>query len=179
MLTNDYEFPTTAGEIGDASTNVITRNNTVLDFNYAPSQAVFVSSDQLGYGDEQSFTYSTGLRSGIVPDFDAVPGQFDLLAVQHPYAWDMATRSIQWSQTGDFFTTASVEFDDGTNSEAVTASKLWIDEHDPRVLSVDESGPPGYRWQIGTGVSSVLDLERWSPDLVLESQTSQSFQPVR
>jgi hypothetical protein len=179
MLTNDYEFPVTANEIGDASTNVITRNNTVLDFNYPPSQAVFVAGDQLGYGDRQSFTYSTDLRSGSVPNFDSVPGQFDLLAVLHPYAWDMATRSIQWSQTGDFFTTASVGFDDGTNREWVTASKLWIDEHDPQVLAVDESGPPGYRWQIGTGVSSVLEVERWSPDLVLDSHTSQSFQPVR
>jgi hypothetical protein len=179
MLTNDYEFPTAPGEVGDASTNVVTRNNTVLDFNYSPSMAVFVAGDQLGYGDNQSFTYSTGLRSGSVIDFDSVPSQFDLLAPMQPYAWNKATRAIQWSQTGDFFTTVSVEFDDDTNSEAVTASKLWIDEHDPDVLAVDESGPPGYRWQIGIGLSSVLDLERWSPDLVLESQTSQSFQPVR
>ena len=179
MLTNDYEFQTTAGESGDASTNLITRNNTVLDFNYAPSQAVFVSGDQLAFGDAQSFTYSTGLRSGSVIDFDTVPSQFDLLAPLQPYAWNKSTRSIQWSQTGDFFTTASVEFGDGTNTEAVTASKLWIDQHDPQVLAVDESGPPGYRWKIGMGVNAVLDLERWSPDLVLESQTSQSFQPVR
>jgi hypothetical protein len=179
MLTNDYEFATTANEIGDASTNVVTRNNTVADFNYPPSQAVFIAGDQLGYGDNQSFTYSTGLRSGSVIDFASVPKQFDLLAPLQPYGWNKSTRSIQWSQTGEFFTTVSVEFDDGTNSEAITASKLWIEQHDPQVLAVDESGPPGYRWQIGIGVNSVLDVERWSPDLVLESQTSQSFQPVR
>lgn len=179
MLTNDYEFQTTATELGVAATRVVTRNNTVMSFMYSPRAAVFVSGDQLVYGDTQSFTFSTGLRSGSAIDFTSVPSPFELLATLQPYAWDKATRSARWSQTDDFFTTASVSFGDGTNSEAVTASKLWIDQHDPKVLAVDEAGPPGYRWTIGVGVDSTLVVERWSPNLVLSSQTSQSVQPVR
>ncbi|MEO8839951.1 MAG: hypothetical protein ABI591_01325 [Kofleriaceae bacterium] len=179
MLTNDYEFALDTDEVADAATTVVTRNNTILQFTYPPSRAVFVSGDQLSYGDHQSFTFSTGRRSASVLDFASVPGQFDLLATLRPYAWDKATRSVQWSPTGEFFTTASIEFSDGTNSEAVTESKRWIDQHDPQVLAVDETGPPGYRWAIGAGINSMLEVELWSSDLVLVSRTGQSFQPVR
>ena len=179
MLTNDYEFQTIQGETADGETQVITRNNTVVKFNYPPSRAVFVAGAQLSYGDRQSFFVSTGPRSASVIDFDSVPSQFELLAPLHPFAWDRSQRSIQWAPTGDFYTTASVEFADATGSEAVTASKLWLDARDPAVLAVDESGPPDYRWTIGTGLEATQDVERWSTKLVLDSQTGQSFQPVR
>jgi hypothetical protein len=178
MVTNGYSASLVPSETAAAFTQVETRNRTSLRYDFDPNAAVFVPPEQLAYGDTQTFYFvaqgDLTERSAIATDFDSSPSQFDLLALLDNYHWSSPiTRSVTWSPTSDFYSSLFVAFTSAQGTEVATASKQWLDAHDPTTIAFDETGPPSYRWTT-VNPSTTLTVELWSPGLILLSSTGQA-----
>jgi hypothetical protein len=177
MVTNNYSASLTPDEVADAWSQVDTRNGTSLVFNFDPKMAVFVTPDQLAYGDVQSFHFVVqgdgNQRSAVATGFSATPPQFELLQPLMPYGWTPSEHAVRWPPIGDFYSTLRVEFSGAEGTETATASKLWLERHVATRIAFDETEPPGYRWQTLAPTAS-LTAELWSPDLVLTSSTTRA-----
>jgi hypothetical protein len=176
MVTNDYEASLTPDESANGWTEVATRNATTLIFDFDPKVSVFVPSDQLVYGDAQSYHFvASGIgttRSAIASGFASTPHQFDLLAPVMPFV-PTGEHAVRWTPITDYYTTLRIEFTDADGIETATASKLWLDRRELTQIAFDETAPPGYRWHTANP-APVLTAELWSSDLVLESSTALS-----
>ena len=177
MLTNGYSASLVPSETAAAFTQVETRNRTSLRYNFDPNAAVFVPPEQLAYGDTQTFYFvaqgDLTERVGIASSFDGSPKQFDLLALLENYHWSSpSVRSVTWTPTSDFYSSLFVAFTSTAGTEVATASKEWLDAHDPTTIAFDEVGPPNYRWTT-MDPTATLTVELWSPSLILLSSTAQ------
>ena len=174
MVTNSYGAPLQTSETATAFTQVDTRNGTTMHFGFDPSEAVFVPAAQLAYGDTQTFYFGAQgngtQRIAIENNFATSPDQFELLGLLGKYLWNPTSRAVTWTPTSDYFSTLVISFTSDEGMEVATASKQWLDAHDPTAIAFDEAGPPNFVWRTKNPTTQ-LTLEQWTQDLTLLSST--------